>query len=210
MLQWLTDLFTGLGGPFIAAAAALIGVWVGDKRAYRMEAWKRADDLNYLVAEVMAQLHSFAEGCLLVARDSGEARESGEYSPTEAYPKFDRESIVVEWKLLPFKLQQSLRMLALRQVQMNHDIRVCFDHEWDPPEHGKYFRLRRKKYIDLGLAVVDAMKQLEALVGDSGGDDLLKEVEGSLQEASATLSSECKAIEKRIASNKARQAKALA
>lgn len=199
-LNWWSELFSGLGAPLIAAAAALVGVLVGEKRARLLESRKRADDLNHLAAEVVNALHPFAAQCVAVAWDSGEpGGEQGEHQPTTEYPKFDKSLLKVEWKVLPYSLQRSIGTLSLRQSQLNGDIGATADMDWDPPEHASYFRARREGYAKFGLMVVEVMRSLENLVDRAGGDDLLEDLADQLSKASEQLSREQREIEARKA-----------
>lgn len=206
-LNWLSGVFSGLGAPLIAAAAALIGVLVGEKRARLLESRKRADDLNHLAAEVLSALHPFAAQCASVAWDSGEPQEpNGDYQPKTELPKFDKGSLKVEWKVLPYSLQRSIGTLSLRQSQLNSLISDVGESDWDPPEFPAYFRARREGYANLGLSVLEVMRSLEKLVNKAGGDELLEDLGDQLGAASEQLERERKEIEARKALHAAREA----
>lgn len=206
-LNWLSEAFSGLGAPLIAAAAALAGVLVGEKRTRLLESRKRADDLNHLAAEVLNALHPFAAQCAAVAWDSGEPGEpNGDYQPTTDYPTFDKSSLKVEWKVLPYRLQRSIGTLSLRQSELHSDIRAALENDYDPPEQPAYFRARREGYAAFGLMVVGVMRSLEKLVAKAGGDDLLDGLFDQLHRASEQLNRERREIEARKALNDARNA----
>nr|WP_295937332.1 hypothetical protein [uncultured Acidovorax sp.] len=206
-LNGLSSVFSGLGAPLIAAAAALIGVLVGEKRARLLESRKRTDDLNHLAAEVLSALHPFAAQCAAVAWDSGEPQEpNGDYQPQAKNPEFDKSSLKVEWKVLPYTLQRSIGTLSLRQSQLDRDIGEAAENDWDPPEHPTYFRARREGYAKLGLSVLEVMRSLEKLVNKEGGDDLLEDLADRLRAASEQLDRERKEIEARKALHAARKA----
>lgn len=141
------------------AVFGLIGVVLGVLLTVAKEFWfqsrKNKKDAEYLAIQIACMLERYVIGCAEVARDDGLYHgqpDSDGYSRIRvSVPKFEPESIEVEWKSLPAHLMYEVLSLPNEIEIANSRIDAVFDCVALPPELEEGFEERQYQYALLGI-----------------------------------------------------------
>ncbi|KWN75012.1 hypothetical protein WM23_26690 [Burkholderia ubonensis] len=157
----------------LPAVFGLAGVIVGAVMAFARELWfkrkQEQKDREYLAIRVTLQLERYVAGCTAVVADDGlyhgQPDENGAHQPQVEEPKFEPESLQVEWKSLP---QDLMYEVLVEFPFWTERAKSRIDSEGDhafPPEYEEWFEERQYQYADLGLKAAKLSEKLRMRIG---------------------------------------------
>lgn len=123
---------------------------------------KSRRERKYVEVQLIFLLDKFASGCEGVAWDSGFPPgfpENGEGEEQQKSPVLGLANVKGELKFLKAKRLHQLQSIDIRQLQIEKELRET-DWEFDLPDMSTYFRLRRRRYAELGLFTAELTRKI--------------------------------------------------
>ena len=153
----------------IEALIGLLGVVVGALMTAAKDIWvdrrSRRKDAEYLAIRVVSMLDRFIEGCAEVAGDDGlsdeQLDEDGERQIQVSEPKFEVQSLDVEWKSISARLMYDILSFPELITAANHRVSGAFEHDC-PPDYEEGFEERQFQYTALGLKASKLSNELRS------------------------------------------------
>lgn len=141
--DFMTESLIGLAGVIIGILmAAAKDIWVE-----RRSRWKNAE---YLAIRIVCMLDRFVEGCAGVVGDDGLSLPNGERVIQVSEPKFEIQSLDVDWKSIPADLMYEILSFPTMISSATHRASEAYKIA-DPPEYAEAFEERQYQYASLGL-----------------------------------------------------------
>lgn len=155
------------------AIFGLLGVFVGAVLATLKELWfgYRNDGKNarYLAVQVVGQLDRYVFACSEVVTDNGLSqgqRDAQGFLVAQVQtPKFNPESLNVEWRSIPVDLMYEILDLPYKAEVAAHIIEGASENS-NPPDFDDFFEERQLQYSELGLqaaAIANRLRKLAKL-----------------------------------------------
>jgi hypothetical protein len=143
-----------------SAIFGLVGVALGALLTVAKEWWfqnsKNRKDAEYLSIQVSCALEQYVARCAGVVADDGlcEGRpdEHGYRSCQVSPPKFEPESLKVEWKSLPANLMYEVLDFPYKAEVASQSVDGAFEYAATPPDFDEGFEERQFQYATLGIA----------------------------------------------------------
>lgn len=141
------------------AIIGLIGVALGFFLTVAKELWlqsrNKKKDVEYLSIQVACMLERYIVGCANVVSDDGlyhgEYGSDGRACIQVPLPKFEPESLNVEWKVLPADLMYEVLNFSNHIETANFRIECAFEYSTCPPGFEEGFEERQYQYVQLGI-----------------------------------------------------------
>lgn len=160
--SWLTVLTPAIFG--------LLGVFVGAVLATLKELWfgYRSDGRNarYLAVQVVGLLDRYVFACSEVVTDNGLSqgqRDAQGFLVAQVQaPKFNPESLSVEWRSIPVDLMYEILDLPYKAEVAAHIIEGASENS-NPPDFEDFFEERQLQYAELGLQAAAISNRLRKL-----------------------------------------------
>lgn len=142
-----------------AAIFGLIGVLCGAFLTGAKEWWfqwrKDKRDTAYLAIQVVGLLDRYILGCAAIVGDDGlsegQPNENGYRRLQTPVPKFEPESLKVEWRALPFDLMYEILDLPYKAEIAAHAVDGAREYAATPPDFEEFFEERQLQYAEIGL-----------------------------------------------------------
>ncbi|MFN3809598.1 MAG: hypothetical protein ACK4S6_03175 [Roseateles asaccharophilus] len=152
-----------------SAIFGLIGVALGAILAVAREWWfqnrRNKKEAEYLSILVSCELERYAAHCADVVGDEGWPDEAGCSSAGVKAPKFEPQSVGVEWKSLPAGLMYEVLDFPYKAELAAQKVSAAFDYSATPPDYSEGFEERQLQYACLGLAALELATKLRNHVG---------------------------------------------
>ena len=151
--------YIGLLGVFVGALLTLTKDWLFEWR-------KQLKNAEFLSIHIVCMLDSYVSECVAVVHDDGLnlGRDSAGYmSPQVALPKFEPQSVDVEWKSLPASLMYKILSFPNEAKESNAKIDAVYDFVATPPDYDEFFEERQSQYSILGLKAAELALELRKL-----------------------------------------------
>ena len=142
----------------VEALIGLVGVIVGATITCAKDIWvgwrSRSKNAQYLAIRVVSILDRFVEGCAGVAADDGlsygQRNEKGMCEIQVPTPKFEIQSLDVDWKSIPAGLMYEILSFPDLVYDAGNRVSATFD-ILSPPDYEDGFEERQYQYALLGL-----------------------------------------------------------
>ncbi|AIO69278.1 hypothetical protein [Burkholderia oklahomensis] len=168
--------FVAGGMPYASLLPAVFGIFgvvVGAAMTFARDLWFKSKqdtkEREYLAVRVTSLLERYVAGCVEVVMDDGlhrgEPDEDGVYQAQAEEPKFEPESLPVEWKSLDPGLMYEVLVDFPSRIE---HAKACIDNEGEhsfPPEYEEWFEERQYQYADLGRRAVALSVKLRTQAG---------------------------------------------
>lgn len=156
-----------------SAIFGLIGVALGAVLAVAREWWfqtrKNKKETEYLAILVSCELERYAAHCAEVVGDDGlcEGRpdENGYASIQVKAPKFEPQTLNVEWKSLPAHLMYEILDFPYKAELASQSVSAVFEYVATPPDFWEGYEERQFQYACLGIAALKLAAKLHTYVG---------------------------------------------
>ncbi len=154
-----------------SAIFGLVGVLLGGFLTTTKEWWfqkrKNQKDIEYLAVQIITRLDRFIGQCSDVVNDDGLFQggynNDGYRSPQITLPKFEPQSVDVEWKSLPVFLMYEILDFPNQIERANNSINGEFEYISQPPDYSEGFVERQYQYCLLGINASKLSTQLRKL-----------------------------------------------
>jgi hypothetical protein len=147
----------------------LLGAVLTVAREWWFQRRREKKDAEFLAVQVLGQLDRYVAGCANVVFDDGLSegqRDENGYRRTQVSPpKFEPETLKVEWKALPLKLMYEILDLPYRAEVASHSVSAAFEYAATPPDFEEGFDERQFQYALLGLDAARLAAQLRVHAG---------------------------------------------
>ncbi|HBH47634.1 MAG TPA: hypothetical protein DDX98_03290 [Bacteroidales bacterium] len=144
-----------MGTAIIGLLGVVIGSFLSMGKDWWFEYRRRCKNIEYLSIHVVCMLDRFVNDCVTVVQDDGLV--NGQYdsdgcrSPHASLPKFNPQSIDVEWKSLPASLMYDILSFPNEIEESDAIISSVIEYESNPPDFAEIFDERHYQYSILGL-----------------------------------------------------------
>lgn len=178
------------------ALIGLVGVIVGALMTAAKDIWvewrSRRKNAEYLAIRVVSMLDRFVEGCAGVAGDDGlccgQPNEAGVCEIQVPAPKFEIQSLDVDWRSIPANLMYEI--LSFPDLVYGAANRVSGVFEFaGPPDYEEGFEERQYQYSSLGLKASQLSETLRSQYrlpehhhGDWNPVEYLRETQSRIKE----------------------------
>ena len=157
----------------IEALIGFVGVVVGALMTAARDLWadwrSRRKNAEYLAIRIVSLLDRFIEGCTEVVSDDGlccgRPNADGCREIQVSTPKFEVQSIDVDWKAIPASLMYDILSFPDFVDAANHRIHGVFEYAADPPDYEEGFEDRQYRYAMLGLRASKISDELRSAYG---------------------------------------------
>jgi hypothetical protein len=157
----------------IEAVIGFVGVVIGAIIAGAKDLWAdwrfRRKNAQYLAIRIVSILDRYIEGCTEVVSDDGlyhgQPNADGCRQIQVSTPKFDIQSIDVDWKAIPVNLMYDILSFPNFVDAANHRIGDAFEYAADSPDYEEGFEERQYQYAILGLKSSSLADKLRSTYG---------------------------------------------
>ena len=171
-----------------SAIFGLIGVVLGSVLTGIKEWWfkrlTRKKESEYLAIRIVCMLERYVNGCEMVIGDDGlnygQRDRNGCRVIQVSTPKFEPESVEVEWKSLPADLMYEVLNFSIEIEVANIIVNTAFEYVASPPDYEEGFKTRQYQYAQLRTRASNLASKLRehASLMERPSGDLISEVHG--------------------------------
>lgn len=155
------------------AMVGLVGVVLGGVLTISKDVWlehrKNRREREYATVLLLGELDRLIRSCSAVSADDGLIEgnygENGCREPQTSEPKFDPNSLDVNWKCFPAKVIYEVFDLPRRLASIEAKLANIIDYGDGPPDFKDWFQERRRQYAEFGCSLITSSNQLRIAVG---------------------------------------------